>query len=150
MAYKLKYETGVAATIQFIIITLLNFIKGISGSVSQCLNSSSGCAGNIVLAIIYFLAITVFFAALWITGFAAQDRRSRKIAGALIGVEFLVLLVGLYELMHHTHSILSVITGIAEVVTSAWISWLALRLIRAKGGRVRTRSRKHRPSQPSL
>lgn len=148
MAFRLKYETGVAATFQFIALTLLNFISGVSGSVSQCLKGSGGCVSNIVLAILYFLIVTIWFGALWLAGFAAQDRRSRRIAQFLILAEGLVLLVGLYQLMHH-HSILSALVALVEVITSVWVAWLAFRLIRARGGRVRSRTRR-RPSQPEL
>lgn len=149
MSLRLKYETGIAATVQFIVMTIINFVNGVSGSVSQCLNGSSGCVGNIVLAALFFLAVTVWFGALWLAGFAAQDRRSRRIAEVLIVAEALVLLIGLYGLMHMS-SIIGGVKSLAEVATSVWISWLAFRLIRAKGGRVRARSRRHHPSQPTL
>jgi hypothetical protein len=147
MALKLKYETGVAATFQFIVLTVLNFISGISSSVSQCLNGTGGCVSDVVLAILYFLVITVWFGALWLAGFAAQDRRSRRIAQFLILAEGLVFLVGLYGFKRHSQSIISALISLAEIITSAYVAWLAFRLMRAKGGRVRTRARR-RPSPP--
>ena len=146
MALKLKYETGVAATIQFIILTLLNFISGISSSVSQCINGSS-CISNMVLNVVYFLVVTAWFGFLWLAGFATQDRRSRRIAQALIMAEGLVFLVGLYDLTKHKQSIIATLISLAEIITAAWVSWLAFRLILARGGRVkqiRVRRRHHK------
>lgn len=137
MALKLKYETGVAATIQFISLTLLNFINGASGSIDQCFRSGGSCVSSIVLNTGYFLVITVWFGFLWLAGFATQDRRSRRIAQMLILAEGLVFLVGLYDLTKHAQSIIATLISLAEIITSLWVSYLALRLILARGGRVR-------------
>lgn len=146
MALRLKYETGVAATIQFITLTILNIISDTSSTVHQCLNGTSGCLGDVVLEIAYFLVVTVWFGALWLAGFAAQDRRSRRIAQFLIIAEALVFLVGLYELKKH-RSALSILMSLAEIITSGYVILLAFRLMRAKGGRVRTHARR-RPTPP--
>jgi hypothetical protein len=138
MTIKLKYETGIAATVQFISLTLLNFISGVSGTVSQCSKGSGSCVGNVVLSIMYFLVVTIWFGILWLTGFAAQDRRSRRIAQMLILAEGLVFIVGLYDLTKHKFTVLSGLIAIVEMLTSVWIAWLAFRLMRAKGGRVRS------------
>ncbi len=137
MAFKLKYETGIAATIQFISLTLLNFISGASTTVSECTKGNGSCMGNVVLSILYFLVITVWFGALWLAGFAAQDRRSKRIAQALILAEGMVFLVGLYDFSKHKSSLISSIISVVEIISSVWIAWLALRLILARGGRVR-------------
>ena len=149
MAVRLTYQTGIATTIQFIAVSVLNFTSGIYSSVNQCISSSgsSSCVGDVVLQIGYFLVITIWFGALWLAGFAAQDRRSRRISQLLIMGEGIVFLIGLFGLMHHKQSILPLIISIFEVATSIWIAWLAFRLIRAKGGRVRVRSHvRHRKS----
>ena len=137
MALKLKYETGIAATIQFIALTILDFISGVSTSVTQCVNGSGSCAGDVALAIFYFIVITVLFGILWLAGFAAQDRRSRRIAQALILAEGFVFLVGLYDFTKHRHSLIGSLISLVEIITSVWIAWLALRIILARGGRVR-------------
>lgn len=139
MAFKLRYETGIAATIQFIVITALNFINGVSGTISQCLSSSASCVSGIITGLLFFLLITILFGGLWLIGFAAQDRRSKRISQLLIIGELLVLLIGLFDLMHRTPSILEAIISLAEIISAAWISWLAFRLMRANGGRVRSR-----------
>lgn len=148
MALKLRYETGIATTIQFIVITALNFISGFSGTIHQCRTSSSGCVSDVITNLIFFILLTVMFGILWVVGFAAQDRRSRRIAKLLIAGELFLCLVGLFDLMHTKESIINDIISVIEVASSLWISWLALRLIMAKGGRVRSRKvRKHTKAQ---
>ncbi len=137
MALKLKYETGVAATIQFISLTLLNLINGVSGSLNQCFSTNGSCVSSIALDTGYFLAITIWFGFLWLAGFATQDRRSRRIAQMLILAEGLVFLVGLYDFTKHRQSIIGTLISLGEIITSLWVSYLAFRLILARGGRVR-------------
>ena len=137
MALKLKYETGVAATIQFISLTLLNLINGVSGSLNQCFSTNGSCVSTIALDTGYFLAITIWFGFLWLAGFATQDRRSRRIAQMLILAEGLVFLVGLYDFTKHRQSIIGTLISLGEIITSLWVSYLAFRLILARGGRVR-------------
>lgn len=141
MTLKLKYETGVAVTAQFIIITILNFANGLSSAVRQCMNNSGNCVSNIILSLLYFLLVSVWFGALWVTGLAAQDRRSKRICKLLISGEGLVFLVALFDLTHHNPSLLGQITSFADGLTAFWVTMLAFRLLIAKGGRVRSRAR---------
>ena len=144
MPLKLKYETGIAATIQFISLTFLNFISGVYTSTKQCISGGS-CVSNIVLSAFYFLIITVWFGFLWLAGFAAQDRRSRRIAQLLILAEGPVFLFGLYEFTKHRHSFIGALISLVEVITSVWVAWLALKIILARGGRVsHVRHRHHK------
>jgi RsiW-degrading membrane proteinase PrsW (M82 family) len=141
MALKLKYETGVATSIQFVVITILNFIDGVFSSVSQCTNGAGSCLGNIILAMLYFLIISIWFGALWLLGFAAQDRRSKQIALFLMSGEGLVFLASVYNFTHHTASLINKATSLVDLVLSLWVAFLAFRIVRAKGGRIRPRRR---------
>lgn len=148
MALRLTYQTGIATTIQFITLTVLNFISGTVSSVDQCFGKGSGCAGDVVLQMGYFIVISIWFGALWLAGFAAQDRRSRRISQLLILAEGMVLIVGLFGLTHSKENVLAAIISFVEIVSSAWVAWLAFRLMRAKGGRVRVRSHIHHHRRP--
>jgi len=150
MAFKLRYETGIAATIQFITITALNFINGTDETVKLCTtpNSSTSCFGNILTNSIFFMLITVMFGVLWLIGFAAQDRRSKRIAKLLIAGELLLCLIGLFDLKHNKGAVIGEIISIVEIISSLWVAWLAFRLMMAKGGRVRAiRMHKHHKTQ---
>lgn len=147
MALKLKYETGIATSIQFIVVTFFNIINGIASSINQCTNGNNDCVGNIVLSLLYFLVISIWFGGLWLAGFAAQDRRSKRISQILIAGELMVLLVSLFDLTHHNPSAMGKITSFVDAILAFWVTLLAFRLMTAKGGRVRPRNRK-RPIKP--
>ncbi|MCL4357584.1 hypothetical protein M1512_01660 [Patescibacteria group bacterium] len=150
MAFKLRYETGIATTVQFIFLTLLYVVDGANKSVSQCVNGNGGCLSNIFIQIVLFVFITFCFGVLWLVGFAAQDRRSKRLAQLLIAGEGLVFLVGLYEFYKHS-SIIGGAIGLVEFVSALWIIWLAFRLILARGGRVRSHHIvRHRPTKSDL
>lgn len=141
MNIKLKYETGIAATIQFITITVLNIIGGISSTVNQCSTTGGSCFSDVFLSLVYFLILTIWFGALWAMGMAAQEKRKKNLALLLIGGELFVALISLYMFTHHTSSLISKISGLIGLVLSLWVAYLALRLLRARGGRIRPRKR---------
>ena len=141
MPIKLKYETGVAATVQFITLTILNFISGVDSSIRQCSSGNGGCVSNVVMAVLYFLVVTIWFGALWLAGYAAQDRRNKRICQLLIMAEGLVALIGLFEFTRSTTSLLGKVVALVELLSAIWVSWLAFKIMRAKGGRIRSRRR---------
>ena len=144
---KLKYETAVATLIQFVTMSILNVATGTVSVVSTCHNSSSDCVSNLLVSLIFFLLIVGWFAAVWVLGYAAQERRSKNLAYALIGAELLIALVALFNAKHHTDT-LSLITSLIDLALAIWVISLAIRLIRAKGGRIVSKQRaRHRPTK---
>lgn len=143
---KLKYETAVATLIQFVLLTFLNIATGLSSVVSECHKDSSNCVSNLLVSLIFFLLISVWFGFIWILGFAAQDRRSKRLARVLIGAEVFIALIALFNAKHHT-SILSLTTSLIDLTLALWVITLAYRLSRADGGRImskpRARQRRH-------
>lgn len=137
MAIKLKYETGIATTAQLIVVTVFNIINGTASSIDQCTNNSGNCVSNIVLSLLYFMVLSVGFVALWLIGMAAQDKRSKRLAQLLILGEFVVAGISIFDLTHQDPSITGRISSFVDGVFSVWIIILAIRLLRAKGGRVR-------------
>jgi len=143
---KLKYQAGVAALVQFIVMTLLNFINGVSGSVQECTSQNSDCLGNILLSLLFFMVLTAWFAFLSVLGYAAQDRRSKRLAQLLIAAEAGVALIALFDARHYP-SYLGLITSLVDAGLAIWVGLLAFRLMRANGGRVVTnRPRRRRAS----
>jgi len=144
---KFKYETGIATFIQFVTLVLLNVVTGTVSTVSACRTDSGGCIGDLLLALIFFLLITGWFACVWMLGYAAQEFRSRRLAYLLIGAEVLIAMVALFNARHHT-DIASLITSLVDFALAVWVITLAYRLARADGGRVvkkqRTRTRRRK------
>src|SRR5882724_1456055 len=147
MGMKLTYETGVATFIQFVVISLLNVGTGTVSIISSCHGQNDQCTSNAIVSLIFFMLLAGWFALLWVLGYTAQERRSRRLAQLLIVAEVLVAGVALFNAKHHTDP-LSLITSIADLCLSLWVILLAYRLIRAGGGRIVNRQRRRRPRAP--
>jgi hypothetical protein len=131
---KLTYETGTATLIQFIVLGLLNIATGIGSTVSSC-RTDSDCLGSVFLNFIFYLVLVAWFGTVTVLGFAAQQKRSKRLAQILICAEGLVALVSLFDAKHH-NDLLGLITSVADFILAAWVIILAFRLMRANGGRV--------------
>jgi hypothetical protein len=143
---KLRYETGIATLIQFVVISLLNIATGANSVVTAC-RSDEGCVSDLLVSVIFYLMVVGWFGFIWILGYAAQERRSKRLAQLLIGAELLVMAVAYFNTQHYNDHI-SLITSWIDLFLAAWVIFLAFRLMRAKGGRVVTRQRS-RPRKPT-
>lgn len=141
---KLTYETAIATLIQFVTLTLLNVANGLNSVISTCHSSGSDCISNMIVSLIFFLLTAAWFAFVWVLGYSAQERRSRRLAQLLIAAEALIALVAFFNAKHHTDW-LSLATSIIDLGLSLWIITLAWRLMKSGGGRVVTQ--KSRPRQ---
>jgi len=141
---KLRYETGIATLVQFVTMTFLNVGTGLVSIVSGCHNGIGDCIVNSFTSLVYFLLIALWFAFVWGLGFMAQERRSKRLAQALIGAELLIALVALFNARHHVDAI-GLITSLIDSVLAIWVIFLAFKLMRADGARIVTtqRQRKH-------
>ena len=140
---KLTYQTGIATTIQFIVMTILNLISAFSKSIHQCTVNTGTCVGNVVLYVLYFIMLTVGFGVILAIGFAAQDPRSRRLAQLLILIELVILMISLFDFQHANPGLFSQASNIVGALLAVWVMWLSFRLIRARGGRVVSRHRLH-------
>ena len=136
---RLRYETGTATLIQFIVLGLLNIATMIGSTVTAC-RTDSDCLGSFFLNFIFYLLLVAWFGILCVIGFGAQQKRSKRLAQILICAEGLTALVSLFDAKHH-NDFLGLITSAADFILSVWIVTLAFRLMRSGGGRV---VRKHR------
>jgi hypothetical protein len=122
-------------------------VNQLNSIVTTCRKDGSDCVSNTIVSIIFFMLVVAWFGAVWLLGYAAQDRRSKRLAQLLICAEALIALVALFNARHHT-DFLSLITSIIDLVLAAWIIVLAFRLMRSSGGRIvskqRPRQRKRR------
>jgi hypothetical protein len=144
---KLKYETAIATLIQFVTLTILNVGTGVDSIVSTCRSSHSDCVSNMLVSLIFFLLTAAWFGFVWVLGYAAQDRRSKRLAQVLILVECLIAIVALFNAKHH-NDLLSLATSLVDIALAIWVIVLAFRLMRADGGRIvaKSRPRKRPPS----
>lgn len=136
----IKYETGVITFAQFIVMSLLGIPNALNSIITTCRHTGHDCVSNLIVSLIYFILLTAWFACLWLLGYAAQDRRSKRLAQLLIAAEGLVLLVSLFDVKHHNDA-LGFVTSLIDLVFAGWIILLAFRLMRSGGGRIVAKQR---------
>ena len=139
---KLTYETGTATLIQLIVLGLLNIATGIGSTVHAC-RTDTDCLGNVLINFVFYVVLIGWFVIVASLGFAAQMRRSRRLAQLLICAEGLIAFVAFWNARHHNNT-LELITSIVDLVLAVWIIVLAWRLMKAGGGRVVTKRAKRR------
>jgi hypothetical protein len=156
-ALKLKYETGVATLIQFVVLVFLNIATGLTSVVTTCHSDGNNCVSNLLVSLIIFLLISVGFGFVWILGYVAQDRRSKVLARLLMLAEAFIALVAFvftyfnFKTFEHKHSgALSLITSLIAMMLALWIIVLAYRLNRADGGRIMLKNRGRQRRQPPV
>jgi hypothetical protein len=141
---KLTYQTGVATLIQFIVLGLLNIANGLDSIISTCHHAGGDCVGNIFSSLIFYILAVSWFGIVWIIGYAAQERRSKRLAQLLIAAEGLISLIAYFnvklDLKYH-NGLLSLFTSLVDLAMAIWIITLAFRLMRAGTGRVVTKQR---------
>lgn len=145
---KLTYQTGVATLIQFITLSFLGIANGANSVVTTCRHDGTNCVSNLIVSLIFFILTAAWFGVVWILGYTAQERRSRRLAQLLIAAEAFIALIALFNAKHHT-DILSLVTSLFDLVLAIWIISLAIRLMRTGSARVvtkrRSRQRKDTP-----
>jgi 4-amino-4-deoxy-L-arabinose transferase-like glycosyltransferase len=151
---RLKYETGIATLIQFVILVFLNIATGVTSAVTTCRSDSANCVSNLLVSLILFLLISVGFGCIWLLGYAAQDRRSKSLARLLMMAEAFIALGAFafsyfnFKALQHHNGVLSLITSLTALALALWTITLAYRLSRADGGRIVTKNRNRQRRHP--
>ena len=132
----LRYETGIGTLVQFIATTSLSFISTMVSIIGGCTGGfGASCVSNALVSLILLILIILALGFLLVLGYAAQERRSSRLAKLLIGAEILAAVIYLYD-TQHALSILERLTNLASCLLAIWVIVLAWRLSQAKGGRI--------------
>lgn len=142
---KLKYETSIVTFIQFISMSFLYFLINMGSIISSCHGHSYDCLSNSIGSVSLSIVAIFAFGFLWLLGYLVQNRRSRRLAILLIIIELGILIVELLD-AHNFPNILSLFTSLLDASLAFWVIVLAVRLYRANGGRIVTRSRNRKES----
>lgn len=132
---RLRYETGTATLLQFAVVTILAFINQIVSIISTCVKHDGDCVSNSLVSLILVILVAIWFGFISALGYAAQDKRSKRLAQFLIGAEALNVLISLFNAKHYPN-VLGLITSLIDLAFAAWIIVLAWRLMKANGGRI--------------
>jgi hypothetical protein len=144
---KLTYQTGIGTMIQFILLSFLALGSQAVSVVTECTSKDGNCIGNLLTSIIFYMLVAVVFGSIWIIGLWAQDRRSKRLALMLIGIEGIIAAVSLFSLklsLHGHKNVFGLAASFLIFVMACWIALLAYRLMRAEGGRVSPGRRQRR------
>lgn len=144
---RLKYETAIATLIQFVVLTLLNVGTGAESVVGSCRGGNPDCVSNMIVSLIFFLLLAGWFGFVWVLGYAAQERRSKRLAQLLILAEVAIAMVALFNAKHHPDP-LSLATSVIDFFLSLWVIILAYRLMRSGGGRIVSHQRPRARQRP--
>ncbi len=129
---KVRYGTGFATLVQFILLSLLGIANGLNSIVTTCHNTGRDCISNLIVSLIFFIITAAWFAFIWILGYTAQERRSKRLAQLLVAAELLIAMVAYFNARHHTDA-LSLVTSLIDLALAFWIIILAILLIRSIG-----------------
>src|SRR5579862_1686611 len=146
----LTHQTSVATFIQFVIVSLFTIVTQLVTTVNGCRKESvSNCLGDLTVAIIFYIFVAVVFGAVWLIGYMAQDKRSKRWTQLLLCVEGFFALLALFSIKLNTssRSFLGSIASFVMLLLSVWIISLALRLLKAGNQRVTRRRRPHHPNE---
>lgn len=142
---KLRYETGIATMTQFIVLGIMNLISNFYLSTKSCVKGED-CVTTIFLNIIIFVLIGIGLAFTAALGYAAQERRSKRLSQLLIAVEGGIGMISLLTFQHYENYFSRLISAIG-IGMAIWVSILAFRLMRSGGGRITARKTSQRPRQ---
>lgn len=140
---RIRYETGFATLIQFIVMSLFNVATMIGSMIAACSGERPNCGESLFLSPLYFLLVVTWFGILAALGFVTQERRSKRLALVLISAELLVLFVASIN-ARGTEDRLSLVTSLVDIALALWVILLAVRLVRSKGGRIVARQVRRR------
>jgi hypothetical protein len=133
---RVRYETGIATFVQFVIGIGLSFVGSVASIIGGCRGHSGvDCASNTLVSLVLVILTVGAFGALLALGYAAQERRSSRLALILIGAEALAALIYLFD-AKHSPGIIDRLTNVAGFAVAAWVIIVAVRLARSKGRRI--------------
>jgi len=140
---RIRYETGIATLVQFAVIAGLSFINGLASIISGCHSGATAdCITNAFVSLVLIIMLIVGLGILLALGYAAQARRSARLAYILMAAEAFAAFIFLFD-AKQTPSIIERLTNFLSFAVSAWVIFVAWRLSRAKGGRI-VAGRSHR------
>lgn len=137
---KLTYQTGIAALIQFIVLSFLTLGSQIFSVVDTC-RKGGECVSNLITSTILYILVAIVFGSIWLIGVAAQTQRSKRWAQLLICIEGVIALISLFSLklsLHGHKNLGGMLMSFSIFLIAVWIISLAFRLTRYEGQRIRT------------
>lgn len=133
---RIRYETGLATMAQLIIGTAMSFVGAAASIISGCrTESGADCVSNTFVSLVLVILTVCVYMCLLGLGYAAQERRSKRLAKLLILAEAVVALFYLFD-TRHAPTYADRFTNFIAFATAAWVMVVAIRLLRAGRRRI--------------
>jgi hypothetical protein len=136
---KLRYETGTATLIQFAVITIVALLTQIRGVIESCLKNGSECVSDSVISILYVIILAMWLGFVSVIGYAAEDRRSKRLAQLLLVLQVMILGPILMNI-RGSHNLFDRFGSLIDLAVCVWVIILAWRLMASNGGRIVNKS----------
>lgn len=135
MNMKLHYQTGTATFIQLAVVVFLIVLNNLVAFIQACTANASNCVVTAFLSMVIIVGAGLWFMALSALGYAAQERRSPRLAKILIGAQLFTAFIALM-IVRLPGNWMAGLSAFVTLVVAVWVAVLAYRLSKAKGGRI--------------
>lgn len=133
---KYKYQTSFATLIQFIVVVLLSLLDTLIGIIATCHSDSTQCISNAIPSMIFFILTAGWFGIIALFGFLTQEKRDRKLAAVLFGLEFITLLVAGYFNLPREKGINNKLTSLIDALFALWVLYLTVNVFLSNKKRI--------------
>jgi hypothetical protein len=145
---RLRYETGIATLVQFVIGVGLSFIGSAASILSGChRHSAAECASNTLVSLVLIIITAAVLAAIAAFGYVAQERRSTRLALILIGIEGMAALFYLFD-AKQSAGLLDRISNLISFLVAGWVVVITIGLAQSRGRRIVSVGRRRRVAKP--
>lgn len=145
---RLRYETGAATLVQFVVGVGLSFIGAAASIYNNCHNhSAADCVSNSLVSLVLIILSAAILGSIAAFGYVAQERRSTRLAFILIGIEGVAALIYLFDAKHSLGLLERVLNLISFAITG-WVVVVAIGLAQSRGRRIVSGGRRHRVAKP--
>lgn len=139
----LRYQTGTAGFIQLAVVMLLIVLNNLISFLQTCVGDTGNCVPAAFVSIVIIVFAALWFGFLSALGYAAQDKRSRRLATALI-IGQAITAVSALMILRLPGGWLAALSALIVFVVAIWVAVLAFRLRQSKGGRIVAHPRSRR------
>lgn len=120
---------------QFAVVTIFGLLTQLGPAIGDCVKSRGDCTNEVMSSLLYVVLLGVWLIFVSVIGYAAQDRRNRRMAQLLIACEGFIGLISLFNARHFP-SILGLISSLVNFGFAVLAIYLAWNIIRSGGGRI--------------
>lgn len=144
---RLRYNTGQATVVQFIVVMLLGFVTNAISLAGSASRDEGSFATDLLLTVFILILQAFWLGFLCVVGFAAQDKRNRSLALLLIGLEGITFMVALFNARHPGNPV-ALMASLLHMAIAIYVAFMAFNIYRARGKRIVSRPKQAVAGRP--